>query len=94
MARGFYHAHSLVGVSIAKYDPDLKNSGGGFVTREEAIAQVQSKIDIFLSLKPKTWEELANLLDYYSASGLDHSDTQTNPLVLQHLVETFYDNLN
>lgn len=70
------------------FDKELKNFCGGYKTPTEAINDVKKQIDAFLKSSPKSYKELANMIEE-SLTYEQEYEGVVNPDILKMLVEAF-----
>lgn len=83
-----FHAYSLCGNSNAEFNPKLGNFTCGHETPDKAIENVKSKIDEFLKIAPKTYDELAEQLSS-NLTWTGYESCHLESSIVKILVESF-----
>ena len=83
-----FHAYSLCGDSFDEYDGKRENFSNGHATPGQAVENVKLKIDKFIIIAPKTFEELAEQLTK-ALTWTGYEDCHLEPSIVKILVENF-----
>ena len=84
---GYFHGYALGVLSTSNKDLDSNNTMG-YPTMDRAIKDIEGKIDNFLSLTPKTYEELAEAITN-SLVWSGYEDCYADEFIIKTLVENF-----
>jgi hypothetical protein len=83
-----FHAYSLVSASFCEFDSKLKNFCHGHAFQIDAVNDVKSKIDAFLEITPKNYEELAEAIQG-SLVWTGYENCHVDATILKLIVENF-----
>jgi succinylarginine dihydrolase len=87
---GFFHGYALDVLSTSNKEIDRNNSNG-YPTMARVIKDIETKVDEFLSITPKTYEELADAItatlvwDGYESAKADEFIIKT---LIQNFIKT------
>jgi len=83
-----FHAYSLCGNSFDEFDEKRENFSHGHATPGQAVENVKLKIDEFITIAPKTFEELAEQLTK-ALTWTGYEACHLEPSIVKILVENF-----
>ena len=84
---GYFHAYALGVLSSSNKESD-KNISNGYPTMDRAITDIESKIDEFLVITPKTYAKLAEAISN-SLVWTGYEDCYADEFIIKTLVENF-----
>jgi len=84
---GYFYSYALNVLSSSNKEKD-KNISNGYPTMDRAIVDIEEKIDDFLVITPKTYEELANAITG-SLVWTGYEDCHADEFIIKTLVENF-----
>lgn len=84
---GFFRGYALDILSTSNKEKD-SNNNNGYPTMDRAIKDIESKVDEFLKITPKTYKELADAISRTLVWD-SYEEANADEFIIKTLVENF-----
>jgi hypothetical protein len=84
---GYFHGYALETLSTSNKEKD-RNASNGYPTMDRAVADIEGKVDDFLSTTCKTYKELAEAISNTLVWD-SYEDCHADEFIIKTLIENF-----